>query len=273
MAFAQSHTIMDLDSAQTATNKTLTSPTITNPTITGTISGSGTLTNPTITGTISGSPTISSPTITNATMTGATLNGGTVSGATIPGGTISGGSISGTPIDNSVIGGTTPAAGNFTTASFSGALSSTKSCPTGYTRVLAEWCYRTTAISFGEIITTSCTTLPIGTDYGIPATAKIWQPLLTLVIQGGGTAGQASEKVQFYSDSGCTTVLGGDGISQGAFYEAYLPAVNGAAFSSYQYPKLYINGATTIYAKVITTVLPSAAFWTVEIIDSPMFAD
>ena len=73
--------------SQTLTNKTLTSPVI------GTISNTGTLTLPTSTDTLVGRAT--TDTLTNKTITSPTITGGTV--------------------NNAVIGGTTPAAGTFTT--------------------------------------------------------------------------------------------------------------------------------------------------------------
>ena len=61
-----------------------------------------------------------SPTITTPTLTTPAITGGTISGTTITTPTLSGGTISGTPIDNSVIGGTTKAAGSFTTITGTG---------------------------------------------------------------------------------------------------------------------------------------------------------
>ena len=80
-------TMVDTDSTQTLTNKTLTSPVI------GTISNTGTLTLPTSTDTLVGRAT--TDTLTNKTLTSPAISGGT--------------------IDNAVIGGTTAAAGTFTT--------------------------------------------------------------------------------------------------------------------------------------------------------------
>lgn len=85
-------TMVDTDSTQTLTNKTLTSPVI------GTISNTGTLTLPTSTDTLVGRAT--TDTLTNKTLTSPTVNTASISGGTI---------------DNAVIGGTTAAAGTFTT--------------------------------------------------------------------------------------------------------------------------------------------------------------
>lgn len=79
--------MVDTTTAQTLTNKTLTSPVI------GTISNTGTLTLPTSTDTLVGRAT--TDTLTNKTLTSPAISGGT--------------------IDNAVIGGTTAAAGTFTT--------------------------------------------------------------------------------------------------------------------------------------------------------------
>jgi hypothetical protein len=79
--------MVDTTTAQTLTNKTLTAPVI------STISNTGTLTLPTSTDTIIGRAT--TDTLTNKTLTSPTISGGT--------------------INNAVIGGSTPAAGTFTT--------------------------------------------------------------------------------------------------------------------------------------------------------------
>jgi len=79
--------MVDTTTAQTLTNKTLTAPVI------STISNTGTLTLPTSTDTIVGRAT--TDTLTNKTLTSPTISGGT--------------------INNAVIGGSTPAAGTFTT--------------------------------------------------------------------------------------------------------------------------------------------------------------
>jgi hypothetical protein len=84
--------MVDTTTAQTLTNKTLTSPVI------GTISNTGTLTLPTSTDTLVGRAT--TDTLTNKTLTSPAVNSATISGGTI---------------DNAVIGGTTAAAGTFTT--------------------------------------------------------------------------------------------------------------------------------------------------------------
>jgi hypothetical protein len=82
-------TIVDLSSTQTLTNKTLTAPVI------STISNTGTVTLPTSTDTLVGRAT--TDTLTNKTLTSPVISGGT--------------------INNAPIGGTTPAAGAFTTLS------------------------------------------------------------------------------------------------------------------------------------------------------------
>jgi hypothetical protein len=79
--------MVDTTTAQTLTNKTLTAPVI------STISNTGTLTLPTSTDTIVGRAT--TDTLTNKTLTSPVISGGT--------------------INNAVIGGSTPAAGTFTT--------------------------------------------------------------------------------------------------------------------------------------------------------------
>lgn len=79
--------LVTLSASQTLTNKTLTAPVI------STISNTGTLTLPTTTDTLVGRAT--TDTLTNKTLTSPTISGGT--------------------INNAVIGGTTPAAGTFTT--------------------------------------------------------------------------------------------------------------------------------------------------------------
>jgi hypothetical protein len=85
-------TVVDTDSTQTLTNKTLTAPVI------STISNTGTVTLPTATDTLVGRNT--TDTLTNKTLTSPTVNTATISGGTI---------------NNAIIGGSTPAAGTFTT--------------------------------------------------------------------------------------------------------------------------------------------------------------
>jgi len=85
-------TMVDTDTAQTMTNKTLTAPVI------STISNTGTVTLPTSTDTLVGRAT--TDTLTNKTLTSPTVNTATISGGTI---------------NNAIIGGSTPAAGTFTT--------------------------------------------------------------------------------------------------------------------------------------------------------------
>lgn len=87
-------TIVDTDSTQSLTNKTLTAPVI------STISNTGTVTLPTATDTLVGRNT--TDTLTNKTLTSPIVNTATISGGTI---------------NNAIIGGSTPAAGTFTTVS------------------------------------------------------------------------------------------------------------------------------------------------------------
>ena len=85
-------TVVTTTGTQTLTNKTLTTPAINNPTLTG---SGGALTLPAGPDTLVGRAT--TDTLTNKTLTSPTISGGT--------------------INNAVIGGTTPAAGTFTTVS------------------------------------------------------------------------------------------------------------------------------------------------------------
>ena len=85
-------TMVDTDTAQTLANKTLTAPVI------STISNTGTVTLPTATDTLVGRNT--TDTLTNKTLTSPTVNTANISGGTI---------------NNAIIGGSTPAAGTFTT--------------------------------------------------------------------------------------------------------------------------------------------------------------
>lgn len=89
--------VVTATSTDTLTNKTLTSPVISS------ISNTGTITLPTSTDTLVGRAT--TDTLTNKTLTSPTINTGTISGGTI---------------NNAVIGGTTAAAGSFTTINASG---------------------------------------------------------------------------------------------------------------------------------------------------------
>lgn len=111
-------TMVDTDSTQTLTNKTLTAPVI------STISNTGTVTIPTATDTLVGRDT--TDTLTNKTLTSPAINTATISGGTI---------------NNAVIGGSTPAAGTFTTVADSKGdvrLIPQNSQTTGYTLVASD---------------------------------------------------------------------------------------------------------------------------------------
>lgn len=136
-----SDTLVALTATQTLTNKTLTAPvistisntgTLTLPTSTDTLVGratTDTLTNKTLTSPTINTPTISTPAITNGTISGATINNSAIGGTTAAAGafttlsassTVSGTGFSTYLASPPAIGGTTPAAGSFTTLSFTG---------------------------------------------------------------------------------------------------------------------------------------------------------
>lgn len=146
--------------------------------------------------------------------------------------------------------------------------SSSVACPTGYTRSLVIWCVRTTATGVTEIINTTCTTLSIGTDYGVSATTVLIRPNLAMGILDGTVAGTQSVTVTFYSDAACTTKLGGDGISFSPAYEVASLSTAGTS-QIIQQPFLYVNGATTIYAKYVG-VFQTGGSGSVSILDIPL---
>lgn len=105
-------TLVTLTGSQTLTNKTLTAPII------STISNTGTLTLPTSTDTMVGRAT--TDTLTNKTLTTPVLANPSFSGTTSNAGTITTVDINGGTIDGAAIGGSSPAAGSFTTIAGSG---------------------------------------------------------------------------------------------------------------------------------------------------------
>lgn len=140
-ATAGGATVVTTSGTQTLTNKTLTAPTISSivntgtltlPTSTDTLVGratTDTLTNKTLTSPTINTPTISTPAITNGTISGATINNAAIGGTTAAAGafttlsassTVSGTGFSTYLASPPAIGGTTPAAGSFTTLSFTG---------------------------------------------------------------------------------------------------------------------------------------------------------
>lgn len=140
-ATAGGATVVTTSGTQTLTNKTLTAPTISSivntgtltlPTSTDTLVGratTDTLTNKTLTSPTINTPTITTPAITNGTISGATINNAAIGGTTAAAGafttlsassTVSGTGFSTYLASPPAIGGTTPAAGSFTTLSFTG---------------------------------------------------------------------------------------------------------------------------------------------------------
>lgn len=109
-----------------------------------------------------------------------------------------------TSIDNTPIGATIPSTGAFTTGAFSGAVTSSKSCGTGYSRYGTNECRKDTR---------SPTSLTAGSCTAITAPNA---SAVTLTLEGYAAAKSSNSaltrfaSVQVFSDSGCTTALDGD---------------------------------------------------------------
>jgi len=137
-------------------------------------------------------------------------------------------------------------------------------CAANFTRVGLTTCvYTATSGGSAYGITTSCTTMAIGAGNNIPVTAKaILLPVYGSIL-GGSSAGYISGRIEFYSDSGCTTELpygGAATVSRHPFeWGAYAPTgFNGSTIGTWPFQiLLYTNGATTIYGKLAQLSSPS----------------
>jgi hypothetical protein len=153
------------------------------------------------------------------------------------------------------IGSGTPGSGSFTTGAFSGFVTSTKAAVTNFTRVGPNQAVKSGGSTSSTTINTTCTTINLSTD-GITSSAQTIRIRVVTRLYSGTAAGEQIVGTTFYSDSGCTTVLNGDGKHFPLENRSYtLDTVAGHIYSG-TYNDLWVHnaGATTIYAKKIETL-------------------
>ena len=111
---------------------------------------------------------------------------------------ITGGTIDGTPI-----GGSTPAAGSFTTGAFSGSVSSTKAAESGYTRITPNYCSKDTP-SKTALTRDACTAV------AVPSGATMVEVALESEVIAFGSTGIISySQVSICTAAGCAANIDG----------------------------------------------------------------
>lgn len=102
--------------------------------------------------------------------------------------------------------------------STSGAVSSTKTCATGYTRIGPNFCLRTTNQS-GTSVGTACTNLNLNSSWGVPSDAKAVLVEWSYTISSGTIAGNGQIAGDFYSDTPgtCTTAINAGRFAAGGY--------------------------------------------------------
>ncbi len=234
--------IVTYDGTQTLTNKTLTSPVIQTPAINA----------PTFSGTYTfgGSPGFNNG---SAALPSINFSGGSQ-------GTDGFFSKSATQIGeaiNAVEVGFFDSNGN---QSIIGTYQSTKACATNHARSSPDECVRSTGSGTTVTIGTTCTTIDMATTWSIPSSAKAIRFIMDNQIYSGTATGGVVLTVVFYSNSGCTTKLGGDTNSVDTYYLVYNTLTSaGTLIGDIRIPvNVFNNGATTIYAKKFES-LPAGA--------------
>ena len=134
---------------------------------------------------------------------------------------ISGAIGSSTTIDSVVIGGTTPAAGSFTTGSFSSAVTSTKSADSGYTRINPNYCRATT---FTDIAGGGGSTRGANGDFIVAAPASANYVEIAFVLPGG--------TIKTYSDAARTNIFDEAFMvsSTNGIFKVIAPSVSGTCY-------------------------------------------
>lgn len=122
--------------------------------------------------------------------------------------------LTGGTINGTAIGGSTPAAGSFTTGTFSGAVSSTKSCSAGYNRGGPNYCIAAQGGGPSSSLTySSCTTI------AVPSDAKYVDVDINIIPYSAASAGVLRYgDVEAYTTSGCT-VQATNTYVHGSIYE------------------------------------------------------
>ncbi len=129
------------------------------------------------------------------------------------------------------------------------------SVPSGYLRVGPFYVTSTNSVTKTTTeINTTCTSLNLATLYGLDSTAQSINLLLEEDIVNGTVSGEQLTTMNFYSDSNCTTKLGGNGASGVAVSVSSISGVS-AVNRFQQNIELNNSGATVIYAKKSDTLV------------------
>lgn len=136
--------------------------------------------------------------------------------------------------------------------------------PSGYTRVtpnhvISSANFSLTTVSIGTV----CTAIDL-THFRLTSTAKSVTLHLEIDLIAGTSAGVQQANVIFYTDSGCTILMGGMGINNadGHQYRSFAGSAvpNGQEFAMNEsHVEVFNNGSTTIYAKRVNTVVNGGA--------------
>lgn len=150
------------------------------------------------------------------------------------------------------------------TTEFSGTVLATRASAANFTRITSNYNIRTGGSPAPTIITTSCTTININSTYGIPVTAKTVDIVTNIDLKSGTSATNLTADVDYYSDSGCTTKLGGSSFVVPITLRAYssLTGAGTSIMAQNFYTTVYVNGASVIYAKKAETGCASCLFVT-----------
>lgn len=129
-------------------------------------------------------------------------------------------------------------------------------CATDYTRVGTSKCVHSTNSNPSQItINSTCTTIDLNSQYGVPSTAKSVLLLIRLSETSGTVTGTPITYVEYYTDSGCSTILN-DVVPKPeiAVYSAQTSAGRNIEEIDAGV-NMYINGATTVYMKRLDTTI------------------
>jgi hypothetical protein len=103
------------------------------------------------------------------------------------------GNISGTTLYGAV---------NASTATFSGAVTSTKACDSGYVRLNPNYCYKNSDLAYTIISALTCTAITT------PASAKAVRVKSMISLSGNGVVGAMTGSLTFHSENTCATPRG-----------------------------------------------------------------
>jgi hypothetical protein len=137
-----------------------------------------------------------------------------------------------------------------------GPLTSTMPAATYFTRVGPNLQIKSVASATPVSISTSCTTIPLTTNFGVPATAKAIILAEKSSLVSGTVAGDEFVLANYYSDAGCSTLLGGDGGFTPVYNQSWiLDTTAGHQYQVLVKDKLLLTGGlTTIYGQRVQTI-------------------